>query len=91
MPPAPCFEGARRVDLAIVGGGYTAAAGLLSEFDVSRTPVQRRDPQADERGGRRLRPRSMDILTGVSGQIPLPAEFYRSLIFKPFMGLMTPV
>jgi len=30
-------------------------------------------------------------LTGVSGQIPIPGEFYRSLIFKPFMSLMTPV
>jgi glycine/D-amino acid oxidase-like deaminating enzyme len=30
-------------------------------------------------------------LTGVSGQIPLPGEFYRSLMFKPFMSLMTPV
>ena len=30
-------------------------------------------------------------LTGVSGQIPLPGEFYRSLMFKPFMRLMTPV
>ncbi|MDJ0865654.1 MAG: FAD-dependent oxidoreductase [Myxococcota bacterium] len=30
-------------------------------------------------------------LTGVSGQIPLPGEFYRSLVFKPFMRLMTPV
>ncbi|MCK5364174.1 MAG: FAD-binding oxidoreductase [Gammaproteobacteria bacterium] len=29
-------------------------------------------------------------LTGVSGQIPLPGEFYRSLMFKPFMSLMTP-
>ena len=30
-------------------------------------------------------------LTSVSGQIPVPGEFYRSLIFKPFMSLMTPV
>ncbi len=30
-------------------------------------------------------------LTGVSGQIPLPGEFYRSLMFKPFISLMTPV
>jgi glycine/D-amino acid oxidase-like deaminating enzyme len=30
-------------------------------------------------------------LTGVSGQIPIPGEFYRSLMFKPFMSLMTPV
>jgi glycine/D-amino acid oxidase-like deaminating enzyme len=30
-------------------------------------------------------------LTGVSGQIPIPGEFYRSLTFKPFMRLMTPV
>lgn len=28
---------------------------------------------------------------GVSGQMPLPGEFYRSLMFKPFMRLMTPV
>ncbi len=31
------------------------------------------------------------FLTGVSGQLPLPGEFYRSLMFKPFMSLMTPV
>jgi gamma-glutamylputrescine oxidase len=31
------------------------------------------------------------ILTSVSGQIPVPGEYYRSLIFKPFMSLMTPV
>jgi gamma-glutamylputrescine oxidase len=30
-------------------------------------------------------------LTGVSGQVPLPGEFYRSLVFKPFMRLMSPV
>jgi gamma-glutamylputrescine oxidase len=30
-------------------------------------------------------------LTGVSGQAPLPGEFYRSLMLKPFMSLMTPV
>jgi gamma-glutamylputrescine oxidase len=30
-------------------------------------------------------------LTGVSGQVPLPGDFYRSLMFKPFMSLMTPV
>jgi glycine/D-amino acid oxidase-like deaminating enzyme len=30
-------------------------------------------------------------LTGVSGQIPLPGEFYRSLVFKPLMSLLTPV
>jgi len=30
-------------------------------------------------------------LTGVSGQIPIPGELYRSLIFKPLMRLMTPV
>jgi len=29
-------------------------------------------------------------LSSVSGQVPIPGEFYRSLIFKPFMGLMTP-
>jgi glycine/D-amino acid oxidase-like deaminating enzyme len=30
-------------------------------------------------------------LAGVSGQIPVPGEFYRSLIFKPIMRLMSPV
>jgi glycine/D-amino acid oxidase-like deaminating enzyme len=30
-------------------------------------------------------------LAGVSGQAPLPGEFYRSLMLKPFMSLMTPV
>jgi glycine/D-amino acid oxidase-like deaminating enzyme len=30
-------------------------------------------------------------LSGVSGQIPIPGEFYRSLMFKPIMRLMTPV
>jgi glycine/D-amino acid oxidase-like deaminating enzyme len=30
-------------------------------------------------------------LTGVSGQIPLPGEFYRSLVLKPLMRLLTPV
>jgi glycine/D-amino acid oxidase-like deaminating enzyme len=30
-------------------------------------------------------------LTGVSGQAPLPGEFYRSLMLKTFMSLMTPV
>lgn len=31
------------------------------------------------------------FLTGVSGQLPLPGDFYRSLMLKPFMKLMTPV
>ena len=35
--------------------------------------------------------KDMRYLTGVSGQAPLPGEYYRSLIFKPFMKLMTPV
>jgi glycine/D-amino acid oxidase-like deaminating enzyme len=30
-------------------------------------------------------------LGGVSGQIPIPGELYRSGLFKPFMSLMTPV
>lgn len=30
-------------------------------------------------------------LTGVSGQLPVPGDFYRSLMLKPFMKLMTPV
>jgi glycine/D-amino acid oxidase-like deaminating enzyme len=30
-------------------------------------------------------------LSGASSHIPLPGDFYRSLIFKPFMNLMTPV
>jgi len=30
-------------------------------------------------------------LTGVTGQLPIPGEFYRSLMFKPFMRLMRPV
>jgi glycine/D-amino acid oxidase-like deaminating enzyme len=32
-----------------------------------------------------------DFLTGVSGQLPLPGDFYRSLMLKPFMRLLTPV
>jgi len=35
--------------------------------------------------------RDLPFLTGVSGQVPMPGDFYRSLIFKPFMNLMTPV
>ena len=35
--------------------------------------------------------KDMRYLTGVSGQIPIPGEYYRSLIFKPFMKLMCPV
>ncbi len=31
------------------------------------------------------------FLTGVTGQLPLPGEFYRSLVFKPLMTLMRPV
>jgi hypothetical protein len=31
------------------------------------------------------------FLTGVTGQLPLPGEFYRSLVLKPFMTLATPV
>ena len=31
------------------------------------------------------------ILTDASMQIPLPGDFYRSLMLKPFMRLMTPV
>jgi len=31
------------------------------------------------------------FLSGVTGQIHMPGDFYRSLILKPFMNLMTPV
>jgi gamma-glutamylputrescine oxidase len=31
------------------------------------------------------------FLTGVTGQLPLPGDYYRSLVLKPFMRLMTPV
>ncbi len=31
------------------------------------------------------------FLTGVTGQLPFPGEFYRSLILKPAMKLLTPV
>jgi glycine/D-amino acid oxidase-like deaminating enzyme len=31
------------------------------------------------------------FLTGVTGQLPLPGEFYRSLMLKPAMRLLTPV
>ena len=31
------------------------------------------------------------FLSGTTGQLPLPGEFYRSLMLKPFMSLMTPV
>jgi glycine/D-amino acid oxidase-like deaminating enzyme len=31
------------------------------------------------------------FLTGVTGQLPLPGDFYRSIMLKPFMALMTPV
>lgn len=31
------------------------------------------------------------FLTGVTGQLPLPGDFYRSLMLKPFMRLLTPV
>jgi gamma-glutamylputrescine oxidase len=31
------------------------------------------------------------FLTGVTGQLPFPGDFYRSIIFKPLMTLMTPV
>ena len=31
------------------------------------------------------------FLSGVTGQLPLPGEYYRSLMLKPFMTLMTPV
>ncbi len=30
-------------------------------------------------------------LTGVGSQLPVPGDFYRSLVLKPFMRLMTPV
>ena len=33
----------------------------------------------------------LSFLSGVSGQLPMPGDFYRSLIFKPIMNLMTPV
>ena len=33
----------------------------------------------------------LGFLSGVSGQLPMPGDFYRSLIFKPIMNLMTPV
>jgi gamma-glutamylputrescine oxidase len=33
----------------------------------------------------------ISFLTGVNGQVPMPGDFYRSLIFKPFMNLMQPV
>jgi hypothetical protein len=31
------------------------------------------------------------FLTGVRGQLPFPGDYYRSLILKPFMRLLTPV
>jgi glycine/D-amino acid oxidase-like deaminating enzyme len=31
------------------------------------------------------------FLTGTSGHIPMPGDYYRSLMLKPFMSLMTPV
>lgn len=33
----------------------------------------------------------LSFLSGVSSQVPLPGDFYRSLMLKPFMKLMTPV
>ena len=31
------------------------------------------------------------FLTSVTGQLPVPRDFYRSLVLKPFMTLATPV
>jgi len=31
------------------------------------------------------------FLTGVTGQVPIPGDYYRSLMLKPFMRLMAPV
>lgn len=31
------------------------------------------------------------FLTGINGQLPMPGDYYRSLIFKPFMRLFQPV
>ncbi len=31
------------------------------------------------------------FLTGVTGQLPFPGDFYRSIMLKPIMNLMTPV
>ncbi len=33
----------------------------------------------------------LGFLTGVSGQLPMPGDFYRSLMLQPFMKFMTPV
>ncbi len=33
----------------------------------------------------------LGFLTGEKGQLPFPSDFYRSLMLKPFMNLMTPV
>jgi glycine/D-amino acid oxidase-like deaminating enzyme len=33
----------------------------------------------------------LPFLSGVEGQVPMPGDFYRSLMFKPFMRLMQPV
>ena len=35
--------------------------------------------------------RDIRFLTGVRGQLPLPGDFYRSMMFKPFMAMATPV
>lgn len=35
--------------------------------------------------------KDMRYLTGASGQLAIPGEYYRSMIFKPFMKLMRPV
>lgn len=35
--------------------------------------------------------RDLPFLSGVAGQVPMPGDFYRSLILKPFMQLMQPV
>ena len=33
----------------------------------------------------------LNFLRGVSGQVPMPGDFYRSMIFKPFMRFAQPV
>lgn len=39
----------------------------------------------------RITGQDLHFLSGVSGQVPMPGDFYRSMIFKPFMRFMQPV
>ena len=46
---------------------------------------------ADDPGPEAADEEDTRFLTGVTGQLPFPGDFYRSMMLKPVFNLMTPV